>query len=93
MIPKQVKIGGRVYNVVFCQEVDEDNANTDGKILYSKREIRLKSGMDEAYTNEVLLHEIVHGVFNFLHFEQDENLVEKLTNSLYQVLADNNLKF
>lgn len=40
-----------------------------------------------------MLHEIVHGVFDFCGWEQNEESVTRLSNVLYQVLKDNNIAF
>jgi hypothetical protein len=92
-IPSKIKIGGSVFDVVFCKVVDEDDRNVDGKVIYSDQQIKLALDMHPTYTTKVLLHEIIHGVFDFLCFEQDETQVERLTNVLFQVLVDNKLHF
>jgi hypothetical protein len=93
MIPDKIKIGGSVFDIVICKTVDEDNKNIDGKILYSEQQIRLGDNMHPTYTAKVLLHEIIHGVFDFLCLEQDETMIERLTNAMFQVLTDNKLHF
>lgn len=89
MIPDKIKIGGLTYKVNTVLDVDEDNSNVDGKIIYNKLEIKLKENMPEEYAECVLLHEIIHGIFNLCQFEQKEAEIEQLSHALYQVLKDN----
>ena len=92
-IPEKIKIGGQMYSVGFYDTVDEDDKNIDGKIIYDSQLIRLGKNQHPEYSAKVFLHEVIHGVFDFLCYEQDENKVERLTNVLYQVLVDNKLHF
>lgn len=92
MIPKKIKIGGRTYNIEHTDIINEEE-NCDGMITYEKRLIELKNGLNAEYKSEVLLHETIHGIFDFLGWKQNENKVEQLSNVLYQVLHDNKLKF
>lgn len=82
-----------MYQVKFENQVDEVDNNVDGMILYGKQVIRIKKNMSIDYAKEVLLHEIIHGVFQFCGLENDENTVNRLSQALYQVLKDNDLKF
>jgi len=94
-IPDKVKIGGIVYDVKFVDagQVSKDDWNMKGCIIYSKQEIRILKGMAQEYTNEVFLHELLHGIFDHCGFEQDDNVVDRLAMCMYQVLKDNKLNF
>jgi len=93
MIPDKVKIGGIVYDVKFVDCVDKTDLHVDGTIVYSSQEILLKKNPGKDYTNMVFLHEVVHGIFNSCSLEQDENIVKRLAEALYQVLKDNDIRF
>jgi|LSQX01.3.fsa_nt_gb hypothetical protein len=88
-IPDEIKIGGSKYIVGTADIVDEDNCNIDGKILYSELVIRLKKNLNPEYQKEVFLHELVHGIFEMIGFEQDEDKVNRLTKGLLMVINDN----
>lgn len=84
-----VKIGGQIYSVrrpVIC---NEDNRNTDGQIRYGKNEIVIQDTLAGDYADYVFVHEIVHGIFEFLCLEQDEKTVDKISRALHMVIKDN----
>lgn len=91
MIPEVIKIGGINYKVKTVTACDEDDLNIDGKILFPIQEIRIKKGLEKQYEENILLHEIVHGIFQFCGWEQNEENVTRLSNALYQVLKDNDI--
>jgi hypothetical protein len=91
LLPENIKIGGIDYKVKIVNECDEDDSNVDGKINFPKQEIRIKKGLEAQYQENVLLHEIIHGIFEFCGWEQNEENTIRLSNALYQVLKDNNL--
>lgn len=87
----KVKIGGIVYLVKKSTRPCKDNINVDGQIIYDKGTIELRQGLEECddYANFVFLHEIIHGVFNHMCIEQNEELIEKISKGLYQTIIDN----
>ncbi|MCI1800186.1 hypothetical protein [Clostridium sp.] len=89
--PEIIKIGGIDYNIRLVDTCDEDDLNIDGKIIFDKQEIRIKKGLEKQYGESILLHEIIHGIFEFCGWEQNEENVTRLSNALYQVLRDNNI--
>lgn len=91
MLPEVIKIGGINYKVKIVDVCDEDDFNIDGKIIFDKQEIRIKKGLEKQYGESILLHEIIHGIFEFCGWEQDEENVIRLSNVLYQVLKDNKI--
>ena len=91
MLPEVIKIGGIEYRAKLVDACDEDNLNIDGKIIFPKQEIRIKKGLEKQYKENILLHEIIHGIFEFCGWEQDEENVTRLWNALYQGLKDNNV--
>lgn len=89
VITDKVKIGGISYKVIQCDAPSEENHNVDGQIIYHKQELRLKRDIDIDYKENIFIHEIIHGIFEMIGYEQDENLVTRLSNALYQVIKDN----
>ncbi|PRR77684.1 hypothetical protein CLLI_22480 [Clostridium liquoris] len=88
-ISSKVKIGGVNYKVIECNNPSEEDPNVDGQILYSKQEIRLKNDMSREYKENIFLHEIIHGIFEHIGFEQDEAIVIRLSNALHGFIKDN----
>jgi hypothetical protein len=82
-----VRIGGKDYDIIKTNLAFTDSLQ--GQISYGELKIRLEESLPKQNEEEVLLHEIIHGVFNHMCIEQDEELVTKLANGLYQVLKDN----
>lgn len=68
----------------------EDNFDLDvhfGQIDYKKCEIRINKSLSCEGKHEALCHEIIHGIFvhlGFNEFSQDEHLVQALGNAIYQ---------
>ncbi|WP_123053131.1 hypothetical protein [Clostridium sp. JN-1] len=91
MLPESIKIGGIDYRIKLVDICDEGNLNVDGKIVFPTQEIRIKKGLEEQYGENILLHEIIHGIFEFCGWEQDEESITRLSNALYQVLSDNDI--
>lgn len=88
-IPDKVKIGGVNYKVIRCNDPSEEDSRVDGQILYHKQEIRLKTDMSKEYEELVFLHETIYGIFEYICFEQDENMVIRLSNALHGFIKDN----
>ena len=94
-IPGEVKIGGITYVVSLVDEVEEEREH-DGRINYVRQTIKIKSGLAKDYTEQVFLHEVLHGVMDHCGIDlgdNNENITERLANTLYQVLKDNNIRF
>ena len=68
----------------------EDTFNVDthfGQIDYKACEIRINKDMSQESKDEALCHEIVHGIFVHLgynNYAQDEQLVQALGHAIYQ---------
>ena len=68
----------------------EDNFDLDvyfGQIDYKKCEIRINKSLSSDGKHEALCHEIIHGIFfhlGFNEFSQDEHLVQALGNAIFQ---------
>jgi endonuclease V-like protein UPF0215 family len=91
MIPDKVKIGGITYAVKMTNKPDRHDKDIDGNINYSECIINVSNGFNESddYKEYVLTHEIVHGIFNLMAIEKNEELVEKIGKGLYAVIKDN----
>lgn len=96
-LPKKIKVGGTVYTIEVI-DYDGDCADYAGMHEGLISRIRLTHSIDgipkkEPIILEVLLHEIIHAVdFVYMGYILSEEVVEKLTSNLFQVLSDNDLK-
>lgn len=87
-IPKKIKIGGMIYKIKQVDKLCEDEL-THGYQYQAEQIIQLKKSLSKGYKEKVLIHEIVHALFDFLMWEQDEKRVETLAQALYMVIKDN----
>ena len=90
---KQVKILATKYNV---EEVEQINKYTRllGQIEYAEQKIKIDKNISEDLKQEVLLHEILHGILEKLNYEEinnDEQKVHSIASTMYLVLKENNL--
>ena len=98
---KQVKIGGINYQIKLADEpiIIEEKGETEhgGLIDYSNATITLHKHVSPEYLELVLLHEILHGIWEHMGINETndelEDIISKLANGLYGVLKDNDLKF
>ena len=99
-IPDTLKIIGRDIKVVWDDTLVYQVDDT-GQAQFRFDEIRLqKSNAGISRTpqsiNITLLHEILHWVFFLMHedkLNEDEPMIHRLSEVLYQVIKDNQLRF
>lgn len=100
-IPKEVKIGGKVYKIVYPYKFKESNDHI-GQSDHEKQIILISdtdsSGNKRHRQNieETFLHELLHcidWIYNAgeLRDKLGESGIERTSEGLYQVLKDNNL--
>lgn len=88
-----VKIGCFNYEVELADDhiVVGDKANFLGSIDYENLNIKVKKTLPEEMKNQVLMHEIVHGILN--HFEltinNDEKQVDLIAKGIYDFIVQN----
>jgi len=97
-IPKEIKIAGHIYRVIYPYTFMETLVL--GQSDYFQKEIRLArvdttgNPIPQAQLNNTLCHEILHCIdYEYNNQKLDEDTVKRLGNGLYQVLKDNQLKF
>jgi len=84
-IPSSVRILGLTYSVTF-----EDIEDDDGYISPRRQAIVISSRISEEKAEQVLLHEVVHGILDqlgYLDLYEDERLVQGLAIGLHQALS------
>jgi len=93
-LPEKVKIGGIEYKV---SEVEPDHNELDsdswGCIEHEKSEIFISKAINIQKKEEVLIHEILHGIVDYVELdgELNDEYIAKISKTLYQVLKDNDL--
>lgn len=87
MIDK-VKIGNQTYDVFEVECVDKHDT-LKGMIKYYDSVIRIDNGMTLEQKQETLLHEIIHGVEQFMNLDLEEDEVKQLGRGLHMVFKDN----
>ena len=88
-MPKEVNILGVIYQV---NEVDTVN-KTDprrGEINYLTNEIKIDKNMPKTLKEQVLMHEIMHAVFDLLglyELGENEEKVQSIATALHHVFT------
>ena len=94
MLPDKIKVGGITYAI---ERVDEPMEASDepAAVFYQQQKIKIKKTLAEEVTELYLWHEILHIIFNHIGFypENDEELVDRISKTLYQVLKDNQINW
>ncbi|MCM3789440.1 ImmA/IrrE family metallo-endopeptidase [Domibacillus indicus] len=86
---ENVKVGSINYDVQKVENMNEDFSLL-GQIHYHKGIIQLDETMSEDRKNQVLTHEVLHGVFYEAGFdEQEEDMIRRVGAVLHQVLKEN----
>jgi Zn-dependent peptidase ImmA (M78 family) len=95
MIPGKIKIMGIEYTVEEKDVVIIDGStNYAGSVSYQHARIEILKEMSKERKEETLIHELLHAVlYESGISEQDEDLVNRASKVLYQVLKDNDLNF
>lgn len=88
-IPKQIKVGGKVYKVEQTNKLDMGNWHYSGEVDYVNLIIRIcpnaKGKMEADF-----LHEMLHAIHDFLGYsKQDEKKIDELANALHMIIQDN----
>lgn len=96
-IPKKLKIGGFIYRVERDINV-ADHSNSFGTTVNGKQVINVTNDVPLQKQEQTLIHEILHAIWFVYGLkeagfkpDQQENIVDALSQGLYQVLKDNHL--
>jgi Zn-dependent peptidase ImmA (M78 family) len=92
-IPQSVKVAGINYTVEETEYVEiHHDKNYSGSCDYVKAEIKILKDMDIQRKEETFIHELTHAIFHEAGYnEHEEEMVNKVSKVLYQVLKDNNI--
>lgn len=90
-LPPSIKIGGINYTVEE-KETPDNNPQCYGVCVYHDTHIEVKSNLSDERKGQTLIHEILHGVFFEAGFEDhDEEIINRVSTVLYQVIKENDL--
>lgn len=95
MEDRQVKILGLTYCISEVDCVNKEELRR-GEINFLTNEIRIDKSMPDDLKKQVLIHEILHAVFDQLGYEDlctDESKVQGIATALHQILKDNDKLF
>lgn len=87
-----IKVGGSYYDVLVQEhfEAPDNDRNLWGLCDYGQQKIYIRQSLAEKKKKQVLVHELTHAMLHEAGYkEQDEELVERLSLILHQVLLDN----
>ena len=89
-LPKQIKVGGLIYNVNLVEEPME-TGEEPAAVFYHKQEIRIKDNLPRGMQELCLMHELTHLIFYHIGYypDDDEEVIDRLSKALYQVMVDN----
>lgn len=92
----KVTICGIPYEVESVPVIDEASEGiVQGEIHYSKAEIIIKHGLPSQLKEEVIIHEMVHGILHHIgeaELRDNEDFVQRLTNGIYNSSLQLNLE-
>ena len=93
-IPNKVKVGAHSYNIVFRDDLDDDNFGT---CRPKKLRIFIDETAEKTQQEETFFHEVMHAIFHQVgmstpwDMDKEERRVQALGHSIYQVLKENRL--
>lgn len=94
MLPKEIKVGGIDY-AVQIKDIETTEGLQLGLCDFGECRIAINSRVAEARQQQTLIHELVHAVFveSGIEVEDEEDLVNRIGFTMYQVLKDNDFGF
>ena len=99
-IPEKIKLNGVTYDVVWKDDMFEDEERLDGRINFSKNTIELnKSSQSYQSACRTFIHELIHFILEEYNIDDCDNkipaneeaLCDLMAKGLYQIFEDNKL--
>lgn len=92
-IPTKIKVGCFDYSVEELDKVVVDGTEAYGSHDFGNLVIKVQKEMPDSIQASALMHEVMHAIFGFTGLyrteEDEEHLVEALTNGICSVFKDN----
>lgn len=86
---KKVKVAGVHYDIQLLE--DDENCGT---CSYDSLVIRVDPRLKAEKREQVFVHELTHAIFYEAGYhEQNEEMIDRLSKVIYQVLKDNKISF
>lgn len=88
---ERIKIGGSYYKVEKQKDLTK-NEQISAQIRYLDKKILIQEELEEQYANEVIIHEMIHGMLYMMNEEDknnNEKIVDRIAQGLYMILIDN----
>lgn len=92
----KVQVGGITYSIVVQEyfKTPDDDRNLWGYCDYEKNEIYIRASLSEQRRQQVLIHELTHAIFHEAGYnEQDEDMINRISLILHQVIKNNVISF
>lgn len=89
---KTIKVCGLIYTVLVTEyfKAGDDDRNLWGYCDHESQTIYIRESLSEQKKRQVLIHELTHAVLHEAGYpEQDEDMVNRFSIILHQVLQDN----
>ena len=91
-----INVAGINYKVELKETVEiREDKNYLGACRFKDAIIEISSSMNEQRQEQILIHELMHAIFNEagIDIENEEDIVNRSSLVLYQVLKDNYFSF
>ncbi|MDG3136748.1 ImmA/IrrE family metallo-endopeptidase [Streptococcus suis] len=88
----EFKVCGMTYTVIVQEhfKAHDDDRNLWGYCDYEQQTIFIRASLSEQKKKQVLIHELTHAMLHEAGYkEQDEDMVNRFSIILHQVLVDN----
>ena len=93
MLPNKVRVAGIDYQVKEVEGLVSDH-NLGGQVTFANGVIKIDADLCKDKKEQFLVHELLHAIFVESGYdEHEEDMVNRLGITLYQVLKDNKLYF
>lgn len=87
----KIKVAGTYYMIVREKGIAAGDG-IFGDVNFASHRIRIDEDLSPTRAGQTLIHELLHAVLYEAGFdEQDEDVVRRASNVLYQVLIDNEI--
>lgn len=91
MIPKEIKIGGFVYEIVNKPLLKEYGEERCGKIIPSQLKILITNEINMSAQEQTLIHETIEAINVDCDLDLTHQTISTLASCLYQVFKDNKI--
>lgn len=96
-IPKKVKVGGHVLDVIETDDIKKLESNSYGIWDSMQLKIHIRKSMPQSQKEQVFLHEtgevLLRSILNIVKEDFSHQDWSRFSEGLYQLLKDNHLNF